>query len=201
MNLYEELGVSPDATQTEIKQAYRRLANKYHPDKQNGDTKDLERFHRIQEAYETLADPVARDRYDRTGESSEGAKQFDKNVETMVSAGILNLMQIHDFEAKDYITMFLNTLQENEDHVKAQLHRTEKALERLAYLVDNIDGGGVTAVEQGLAQKYDQMTEEMESYRGALRMIQRAREMVKGCRYTGQTPGGGWNSGFFTTGV
>ena len=119
----------------------------------------------------------------------------------MVSAGILNLMQMHDFEAKDYITMFLNTLQENEDHVKAQLHRTEKALERLAYLVDNIDGGGVTAVEQGLAQKYDQMTEEMESYRGALRMIQRAREMVKGCRYTGQTPGGGWNSGFFTTGV
>ncbi len=64
---YEILGVSRDATQEEIKKAYRRLARKYHPDLNPGDKAAEEKFKEIQEAYEVLSDPKKRSEYDRYG--------------------------------------------------------------------------------------------------------------------------------------
>jgi molecular chaperone DnaJ len=60
MDHYNTLGVNKNATPDEIKQAYRKLANKHHPDK-GGDTSY---FQKIQEAYETLGDPNKRQEYD-----------------------------------------------------------------------------------------------------------------------------------------
>ena len=66
-NLYEELGVSPTATEKEIKTAYYRLARDWHPDK-NPDDPDAEgRFKRISEAYQVLSDPRKRQIYDQLG--------------------------------------------------------------------------------------------------------------------------------------
>lgn len=61
---YETLGVSRDADKEEIKQAYRRLARKYHPDV-NKETGAEERFKEINRAYEVLSEPEVRARYDR----------------------------------------------------------------------------------------------------------------------------------------
>lgn len=58
---YSILHITKQASQEEIKQAYKKLALKYHPDKQNGDTKQ---FQQIQEAYDTLGDPMKRKTYD-----------------------------------------------------------------------------------------------------------------------------------------
>ncbi|MFQ6033642.1 MAG: molecular chaperone DnaJ [Candidatus Bipolaricaulia bacterium] len=63
---YEILGVSRDATQDEIKKAYRRLAKKYHPDL-NKDGGSAERFKEVAEAYEVLSDPAKRAQYDHFG--------------------------------------------------------------------------------------------------------------------------------------
>ena len=63
---YELLDVPPDATLTQIKRAYRKLARKYHPDMNNGDTQATEHFKLITEAYDVLSDPAQRDTYDRT---------------------------------------------------------------------------------------------------------------------------------------
>jgi molecular chaperone DnaJ len=65
---YEILGVSRDADKEEIKQAYRRLARKYHPDV-NKEPGAEERFKEINRAYEVLSEPDARTRYDRFGEA------------------------------------------------------------------------------------------------------------------------------------
>lgn len=64
---YEILGVGRDATEQEIKSAYRRLALKYHPDRNPGDKECEEKFKEATEAYEVLKDPQKRARYDQFG--------------------------------------------------------------------------------------------------------------------------------------
>ncbi|MDN3668550.1 molecular chaperone DnaJ [Echinicola jeungdonensis] len=64
---YEILGVSKDASQGEIKKAYRKLALKYHPDKNPDDKSAEEKFKEAAEAYEVLSNAEKRERYDRFG--------------------------------------------------------------------------------------------------------------------------------------
>lgn len=64
---YEVLGVEKNATEAEIKKAYRKKAIKYHPDKNPGDTKAEEKFKEAAEAYEVLSDANKRARYDQFG--------------------------------------------------------------------------------------------------------------------------------------
>ncbi|RME69448.1 MAG: molecular chaperone DnaJ [Nitrospirae bacterium] len=64
---YKILGVSRNATQEEIKKAFRRLALKYHPDRNQGDKEAEEKFKEINEAYAVLGDPEKRAQYDRFG--------------------------------------------------------------------------------------------------------------------------------------
>lgn len=64
---YEVLGVSKDASQNDIKLAYRRLARKLHPDMNKTDPQAKEKFIELQEAYEVLSNPEKRSNYDRFG--------------------------------------------------------------------------------------------------------------------------------------
>ena len=70
-DLYATLGVSRDASQDEIKKAHRKLALKYHPDKNPDDDVAREKFKRIQEAYDVLSDEEKRGAYDRYGADFE----------------------------------------------------------------------------------------------------------------------------------
>lgn len=70
---YEILGVSRNAEADEIKKAYRKLALKYHPDKNPGDKEAEEKFKEAAEAYDALGDPEKRRRYDQFGHAGMGA--------------------------------------------------------------------------------------------------------------------------------
>src|SRR5437868_15389451 len=64
---YSTLGVAKTATEKEIKQAYRKLARKHHPDVNPGDKSAEARFKDLNEAYEVLGDPAKRKKYDELG--------------------------------------------------------------------------------------------------------------------------------------
>ena len=81
---YEVLGVSKDATDAEIKSAFRKLAKKYHPD-MNKSPDAEEKFKEINEAYEVLSDPDKKAKYDQFGfagvdpNAAAGAGSTDAN--------------------------------------------------------------------------------------------------------------------------
>lgn len=69
---YEVLGVGKNADEAEIKKAYRKMALKYHPDKNPGDKEAEEKFKEAAEAYEVLSDAEKRGKYDRFGHAGMG---------------------------------------------------------------------------------------------------------------------------------
>ncbi len=73
---YEVLGVERGASREQIKSAYRKLAVKYHPDRNPGDKDAEERFKEASEAYAVLSDDDKRAHYDRFGHSAVGDQAF-----------------------------------------------------------------------------------------------------------------------------
>ena len=84
MTYYQVLGVTQDADFDEIKSKYRKLAMKYHPDRNQGDKKAEEKFKEISEAYEILSDSVKRKEYDnmysRGNSTEQKFKQKSKSA-------------------------------------------------------------------------------------------------------------------------
>ena len=83
---YEVLGANKNASETEIKKAYRKLAVKYHPDKNPGDTAAEEKFKEMNEAYEILSDPQKKATYDQFGHTM-GPEGFGGFRDTGFSGG------------------------------------------------------------------------------------------------------------------
>jgi len=89
---YEILGVPRNATQEEIKKAYRRLARKYHPDF-NKDPEAQEKFKEINEAYQVLSDPEKRKLYDQYGHAAFSAQPGGQEYQEVVFQNIGDLFE------------------------------------------------------------------------------------------------------------
>jgi len=77
MDYYNVLGVTKESTPAEIKKTYRKLALKYHPDKNKGDKASETKFKEISEAYAVLSDPEKKEQYDRFG-STQFRQQYSQ---------------------------------------------------------------------------------------------------------------------------
>ena len=76
---YSIMGLGRGATEKEIKQAYRKLARKYHPDINPGNKTAEEKFKEVNEAHDVLSDPEKRRKYDQYGDAWEHADQFARS--------------------------------------------------------------------------------------------------------------------------
>ena len=90
---YADLGVSRSASAEEIAQAFRKLAAKYHPDRNPGDKTAEQKFTRMAEAYNVLKDPKSREAYDRGGseqvEHDTGFRGFNSSEDVFSAFGDL----------------------------------------------------------------------------------------------------------------
>ena len=86
-DFYTQLGVKADADAKQIKLAYYRLAQKYHPDKAGDSTEVLEKFKAITGAYEVLVDEETRKRYDRLRKDAQTASAYSSHKSKGYSAG------------------------------------------------------------------------------------------------------------------
>lgn len=98
MNYYEILEVSPDASAEEIKKSYRKLAMKYHPDRNDGSKGSEEKFKKLNEAYITLSDPAKKHDYDFS--LKNGFKQNEFNSQQQAN--------MHEFFSQSFEEMFKN---------------------------------------------------------------------------------------------
>lgn len=78
IDYYKILEVDKNASEAEIKKAYRKLARKYHPDLNPNDAAAKTKFQQINEAHEVLSDPEKRKKYDQYGKDWKHAEQFEK---------------------------------------------------------------------------------------------------------------------------
>jgi len=87
IDYYNTLGVKKDASQEDIKKAYKKLARKHHPDLNPDNTEAHRKFQEINEANEVLSDPEKRKKYDQYGEQWKHADEFEKQKQQYGQSG------------------------------------------------------------------------------------------------------------------
>ena len=94
-SLYEVLGVAEDATDAQVRSAYRKLAIKFHPDKNPGNKQAEERFKELSQAYEVLSDPERREQYDQRLKGGYGPVEFGDIFGDMGGFSIEDILRRH----------------------------------------------------------------------------------------------------------
>lgn len=131
---YYFLGITPDASEEDIKKVYRKLSLKYHPDKNDNDDFFAGRFREIQEAYEILSDSERRRTYDQNLESHQ--KSFRYNIPPSIKTFTAN--KIHAKKGEEII---INWQTSNADVVKVLPFGLEKPFgERIFKITEFKDG-------------------------------------------------------------
>ena len=106
IDYYKVLGVSNSATEKEIKNAYRKLARKYHPDLNPNDAEAERKFKQVNEANEVLSDPEKRKQYDRYGKDWQHAEAFERAEKQQGRKGGYGAYTYESGDSSDYSDFF-----------------------------------------------------------------------------------------------
>lgn len=135
MKLYELLGVNEDATQDEIRAAYRSMAQRHHPDKGG----DRTTFQSIQRAYDVLSDPARRKRYDELGLSGPMPDLREQSLLTIAEflMGVIDSADV-DVDTTNILEYVAHKIANTKDNVESnireerrKLNKRERAMKRL----------------------------------------------------------------------
>lgn len=135
MTLYDLLEIPDTADQDVIKAAYRRLAMKWHPDRNQDDAEAEARFKAIKEAYEVLSDPAARQQYDQTGTIPGNGPSREQQLHTDAVAVLTDAMaSTFDPLTTDLIDLMQRKVRQHQRDMEGQRKQATAALEKLRRL-------------------------------------------------------------------
>lgn len=139
-DLYERLGVKKDATQAQIRKAYRRAAQEWHPDRHGNSEASKEQFQRIQRAYDVLSDVLQRDFYDATGMKKPNDSEMRATAQDVamqafaahIEAGPkADNMDLETFECVNIVENVAKQLQAAANGLRNQAAAHQRALSKL----------------------------------------------------------------------
>src|SRR4026208_1848549 len=106
IDYYKVLGIDKNATQEDIKKAYRKLARKHHPDLNPNDKEAHKTFQQVNEANEVLSDPEKRKKYDQYGKDWQHAEQFEQAKQSQQRGGYARETFTGDFNEGEFSDFF-----------------------------------------------------------------------------------------------
>jgi DnaJ-class molecular chaperone len=167
MDLYKQLGISPDATSEEIKHAYRLLAQIHHPDKGG----DEEKFKKIKMAYETLSDPDKRAHYDATGTVNQ---TYDINAEVLNELAQLTMHFINRMDPinDDLIMMMKGDIIEAIKNVNNNIGNVTRDIKKFEMIVVRIK----SRKKENILQKFTQ--NHIDNLKNTLKNMERRIEIL-----------------------
>jgi len=178
VDLYAVLGIDHDATSEQIKKAYKKLANKYHPDKGG----DEEMFKRINQAYETLIDPLKRQSYDITG-IYEGTDAIHvKSARESIELAVFNIINLNEANI-EYVDIVQTIKQNIHNDIIANKQAEDKINKLIARLNKNKKRATgslvISAFDKQIRAQQDVLTQ-VDNNKKALDI---ADKLINSCKY------------------
>lgn len=178
---YDTLGVKEDASQEEIKKAYKKKASKCHPDKTKGKT--TEEFKELTIAYEVLKDKEKREEYD----DNDGIDDSVESRANQVIAQIyIELLEKSDYRLKNYFVEIKQALDNSSRVCKQDKFKLENKIEKLEYLIINTKADKVFI--KLITRKLKENKAKVEQADQALTIFNKALKLLKVYEYTGEVP-------------
>ncbi len=172
-NLYDTLGVPPDADSKEIKRAYKAKAQRSHPDRGG----DPEEFHQVSLAYQVLSDPDRRDRYDNTGDTEDRGSPKDEAEKSLADL----FDRIIDSEHRgDLIKKAEKTIRHTLDSLRRKQESAKATLSRLEKLAGRVKASGKTNLFQSVVdQKKESAKADLRSHQHNISVAEAALALLR----------------------
>jgi len=193
INLYRVLGVPKTADAEVIKRAFRKMALRYHPDRNPGDAKAAAKFQRVQFAYQILSDPDKRARYDATGEHDSGKADNRqgilinalRNAFLLAMAGIVKSMR--DQAQVDMLTEVCSAASKCEHECAMNAEKLRHARTKVAKLLKRFrkTGNGENLMEAVIAQELVDLDKHIADFETIQQANREALEYLKDYSFDG----------------
>lgn len=182
MNLYEALGLIKGASAADIKAAFRKLAQQFHPDKEGG---DKERFQEVQQAYAVLSDEEKRAHYDETGTIGVQGPTPREEAIVMLSKLANDVIDNFDIDHTNILLRIREMLDGGMKELTGIATKMEKKAEKVRRAIDRMKTvkGKEDSMGQILAGIEKNCTEPLKQIQKQIEILKLAMEILKDHNY------------------
>lgn len=189
-NPYEVLGVPRDASASQIRKKFRKLAMRYHPDRNRDDPDAVRRYRGVVDAYEVLSDPDRRRRFDETGATDRPAAEHPSEILNLVVPVFLDCLQELSRAGKtpadtDVLKMVRQRIESHRGQVETAHGNITRAIKHLTAARGRfeLDGSPDNVLNEVVESKVREVTVQLNLCKDELDRLTRTLDFLKRCKY------------------